>query len=391
MITDSESPTYAKISLNLLTIGLLLTGLYLGKNILVPFFFAILLATLLHPIVCFLSGKRCNRILAIVLAILVTLFAIGVIIYFLSSQIGNFLQDVPEIKFKLRELAAMMKVWVHDHFNIAIQEQDAYLEETTEKMSNGSGSIVQSTFLTLTELVSYLIFLPIYTFLILYHKEIILHFLTTIFKGNEKETVAQVLFEAQSISQSYLIGLMIETAIVFTLNTTGFLLLGIKYAFFLALLSALLNIVPYIGMIMANLFCMLVTLVSNDDPFMAVWVSVTLTAVQLVDNNILMPFIVGSKIKINSLAIILAVLTGGAICGIPGMFLAIPGLALIKVVFERVESLKPWAILLSDEQNQNPYDRNFLTRAIQRARVKKQKETELEKQLKEQAKANKKD
>jgi predicted PurR-regulated permease PerM len=153
---------------------------------------------------------------------------------------------------------------------------------------------------------------------------------------------------ATTITQKYLTGLLIETAIVFVLNMTGFLILGIKYAVFLALLAAFLNLIPYIGMIVANVICMLITLVSSDDIGTMLWVGGILGIVQVFDNNFGMPFIVGNNVRINALVTIVGVLIGGALCGISGMFLAIPGLAVLKVIFDKVPPLQPWGILLGD-------------------------------------------
>jgi predicted PurR-regulated permease PerM len=368
-INNGQSPAYLRISLNLITIALLATALYLGKNILIPLFFSILLAILLHPLVSFLHRKKLDRVAAILVSILLALFVIGVVIYFLSSQIGNFLDDIPTLKERLKELATVAKRWVYDNFNIAIREQNQYLDKTAEKMSNDSPTMVQRTVLTLTEIVSYVIFFPVYTFLILYHKDLIKRFLIEMFRRNEKDKVTEILDESQYICQQYVTGMLIELVIVFTLNAIGFLILGIKYPIFLALISALLNIVPYIGMLIANIFCVLVTLVSSDPSINVLWVFGILSAVQVVDNNVLMPYIVGSKVRINALAIILSVVIGGALCGIPGMFLAIPGLAIIKVVFERVDSLKSWAILLSDETSEEREHKNPIKRILRRKKT----------------------
>ncbi len=345
----TEDPLYARLSLNLLTLALLATGLFFAQGILLPLFFSILLAMLLHPVVNFLNRRHLDRVVAILVSIIISLCVIAIIIYFLSKQVGTFLDDIPTLKVRMQQLIAEAKVWIEDTFNIGIREQNQYLSDTKEKMTTDGPAMVQQTVLTLTEIISYFILLPVYTFLVLYHKDTIKRFLAELFRRSEEDKVTEVLDESQIICQQYLTGMFIELMIVFTLNSIGFLLIGIKYPIFLALTAALLNIVPYIGMLIANIFCILVTLVSTDDFSNIFWVAGVLGAVQIVDNNMLMPFIVGSKIRINALAIILGVLVGGALCGVPGMFLAIPGLAVMKVVFERVEPLKPWAILLGDE------------------------------------------
>jgi predicted PurR-regulated permease PerM len=366
MTGKSDLPIYARISLNLITIALLIAGLYLAKGILLPFFFSILLAMLLHPVVSFLTRKKINRVVAILASIILSLVIIGIILYFLSSQIGNFLDDIPTLKERLKAVTTSLKQWVNTNFSIAIKEQNQYLDQTAEKMTDNGPGLVQRTVVTLTGIVSYVIFLPVYTFLVLYHKDLIKRFLTEMFKRSEEDKIAEVLDESQAVCQQYVSGILIELVIVFALNAGGFLLLGIKYPVFLALIAALLNIVPYIGMLFANIFCMLVTLVASDPGLDALWVFGVLAAVQVLDNNILMPFIVGSKVKINALAIILGVVTGGVLCGVPGMFLSIPGLAMMKVVFERVESLKPWAILLGDETTARDEHKNPIKRAVKK-------------------------
>ncbi len=142
--------------------------------------------------------------------------------------------------------------------------------------------------------------------------------------------------------------------IVFALNAAGFLILGIHYALFLALVAALLNLVPYIGMLVANIFCMIITFVFSENIYDGVWVGVILAAVQFIDNNFIMTLIVGSKVKINALMTLFGVLAGGAIWGISGMFLSIPALAVLKVIFDRVDSLKPYGIMLGDDITRSP-------------------------------------
>jgi predicted PurR-regulated permease PerM len=183
----------------------------------------------------------------------------------------------------------------------------------------------------------------------LYYRKHIKTFLIGVFKNGSEDKVKEVLVESSTIAQQYVTGLMIETGIVFTLNTIGFLVLGIKYAIFLALLAALLNLIPYVGMLVANVFCMLITLVSADDAKSVLWVGIILAAVQIIDNHFLMPLIVGNKVRINALVTIIGVLVGGLLCGIPGMFLAIPTLAVLKVIFDKVPELNPWGVLLGDD------------------------------------------
>jgi len=320
--------------------------LYVGQGNLIPLFFSMLLATLLLPLVMSLEKKKINRIVAILLSLLLSTITITGIIYFLSSQIAGFFEDFDVIKERLTEVFSSVQQWVGEHFNIALREQAELIQDTREKVE--AGKIVGQTFVSLTSFVSYIFLIPVYTFLLLYYKDLIKQFFIHIFRNDNEDSIREVLHESRLVSQSFITGLLIDVVIVFSLNSAGFLILGIKYALFLALTSALLNLIPYIGMITANIFCMLITLVSSENITDVVWVGVVLALVQFVDNNFLMPFIVGSKVRINAMATLIGVLVGGALCGIPGMFLAIPGIAVLKVIFDRVDGLKPYGILVGD-------------------------------------------
>jgi predicted PurR-regulated permease PerM len=341
MMKTDTTPYYQKISYNLITLGLLTTLLYYGQSILIPLFFSILLATLLLPVTNFLQRKRFPKVLAIILC--------TGIVYFLSRQVSNFLADADAIKKRFQELADQLQQWVDSTFDVSERKQDQYIKDTTKKLEDSGAGIVGQTVLTITGALSYVVFLPVYTFLILFYKDLIKRFLISVFKNGSEEQVQEVLYESRTIGQQYVLGLLTDMVIVFTLNAVGFLILGIKYAVFLALVGALLNLIPYIGMLTANVFGMLITLVSSDSTSDVIWVAVIFAVVQVIDNNILMPMIVGNKVRINALVTIVGVVIGGTLCGVAGMFLAIPGIAVLKIIFDHVDGLRPWGMLLGDE------------------------------------------
>lgn len=350
MNTETQLPFYAKLSLNLLSLSIVAVALYLGQSIIIPFFFSVLLATILAPVTRFLQVRlRFPKVLAIIFPIIISLALVAGIIYFLSFQISNFLDDADTIKERLNSLIQMAKNWVSETFNVSLSRQNKYIEDTAENIKQSGPGVLGRTVGTITESLSYVVFLPVYTFLILYYKDMIKKFFIRIFDGESSERVGGVLYQASTIGRNYILGLMIDMSIVFVLNCIGFLILGIKYPIFLALVAAILNLIPYIGMLIANVFAIVITVVSNDNSTLAIWVAVVLAAVQLIDNNFLMPLIVGNKVRINALVTILGVVIGGTLCGIGGMFLAIPAIAFLKVLFDNVPELNPWGMLLGDD------------------------------------------
>jgi predicted PurR-regulated permease PerM len=353
MVPPVQTPYYQRLSLTLVSLAILTLFVYYGKGIVLPFLFAVLLAMLMLPATNFLARKGFPKVLSILIPLILAFILIAGIIYLLSRQIIHFADDLPTLKTRIAELGSSLQSWMDESFNISVPKQNQYIKDTVQDIKEQGPKLVGITFLSVTEMLAYVVLLPIYTFLMLFYRATIKTFFISVFKNGSEDRVRDVLSESGTIAQQYVTGLLIETTIVFTLNTIGFLILGIKYAIFLALLAALLNLIPYVGMLLANIIAIVVTLVSSENISDALWVGVILAAVQFIDNNFGMPLIVGNKVRINALVTIVGVLVGGALCGVPGMFLAIPSLAVLKVIFDKVPDLKAWGVLLGDDTEDN--------------------------------------
>jgi predicted PurR-regulated permease PerM len=160
--------------------------------------------------------------------------------------------------------------------------------------------------------------------------------------------VNEIVTQTKSVIQHYLIGLFIEAVLMAIMNTVALLILGIPYALILGVMGALLNVIPYIGGLVAVAMPMAVALVTKSTAWYLVYVMAAYYFIQLIDNNYIVPYIVASKVKINALFSIIVVLAGNALWGIPGMFLSIPLLAIVKMVCDHIEPLKPLGFLLGD-------------------------------------------
>jgi len=349
MIPNRHAPFYQRLSLTLISLTIICFAIFIAQDIIVPFAFAVLLAILLLPFINFLERKKVPRAMADIIGILVAILVITGIIYFLSSQISGFIQDLPSIKQHLADHWKTVQKWVSHKFHFSRSQQTDFIDNAADKIKSSGTGFLGDTVISLTQAVMVLVLLPVYTFLLLYYRDMIKRFFVSIFKDEHEAKVIEVLRESRSIVQGYMIGLMIEMGIVAAINSFGFIILGIQYAVFLGVLAAILNMIPYIGMLIASVFCMLITLTNSTEITDIVGVLAILTIVQFIDNNIIMPRVVSSKVKINALITILGVLVGGALAGVSGMFLSIPVIAILKVIFDRVDELKPWGMLLGDE------------------------------------------
>ena len=184
--------------------------------------------------------------------------------------------------------------------------------------------------------------------MILFYQPLLREFVIRISGSNYESHVREIVSQIKTVIQRYLVGLIIEAGMMAVMNTAALLILGIEYAFILGILAAVLNVIPYIGGIIAVALPMMVALVTKSSPWYAFYVLVAYYIIQLIDNNYIVPYIVASKVKINALFSVIVVLAGNALWGVPGMFLSMPLLAIIKLICDHIEPLKPWGFLLGD-------------------------------------------
>jgi len=342
-------PTYTKLSSIIVGLLALFYMLYVGKEILVPIIFSIIVAVLLNPFVNFLCRKKINRTIAIAIAVLTAIILLAALGYFIISQSALFGESLPLFKQKFTLIMNDSISWASDKLNVSKPKIENWITDTKDQGMSNSSNMLGTALMGIGGVLVLLLLIPVYIFMLLFYKPLIIEFIGQVFKNEDDEVVAEVLTETKSLIQSYLIGLLIEAAIVATLNSIGLLIIGIQYAILIAIIGALLNLIPYIGGLVAISIPMLIA-VATKTPIYALYVFILFITVQLIDNNYIVPKIVASKVKVNALVSIVVVLIGGALWGIAGMFLAIPITAIVKVVFDRVTSLKPFGFLIGDNQ-----------------------------------------
>jgi len=340
-----QYPFYFKATIILFGFVLFVYSLAVLRDILVPFCFALIIAILLNPLVNKLQQRGVRKIFAIIFSMLIALLVFGGIMYFISSQVIGLTENFPVLKAKFYELLNQLQKWVRSNFGISISKQVDLINEALNSSKALVGQTVGTAFATLM-----IVFvLPVYVFLLLFYKTLLLNFLYESFAEKNSTQVADILKQTKSAIQSYMIGLLIEALIVAAMNSTALLILGVKYAILLGVIGALLNMLPYIGGIIAIALPVLMATVTKNGYSTQLGIIIAYIIIQLIDNNFLIPKIVSSKVQINALVSIIIVLLGGALWGVPGMFLSIPFIAIIKIICDRVEGMKPLGKLLGDE------------------------------------------
>ncbi len=341
-----ELPFFAKTAMFFISLFAFVYILYIGEGIIIPIVYAIIIAILLNPLVNYLISHKVNKIIAIFIAVVLTIFAVMVIIYIVSAQFSMISEIYPKLKEKFNATSTELLHWISRRFSIPQAKINASIADVEKEAVNNLALVEKITAAGRMMMVG--ILLPVYTFMILYYKPLLLAFIHQLFAAKHQAVLNDVLMGTKKIIQSYLVGLFFEMLIIGTLNSIGLLILGINYAIILGITGAVLNVIPYIGGIIAIALPMLIAFVTKDSSTYTFLVLGVYMFIQFVDNHYVIPRIVASRVQINALISVIVVLIGGALWGIPGMFLSIPLTAIAKVIFDHIEPLKPWGFLLGN-------------------------------------------
>jgi len=345
---ESILPFYVKAGIFFVGFSALLAILYIAQGIIIPLVFSLIVAILLNPIVVLLVRCRINRVLAIIITLLLTVVALAALLALIYTQAVSFSDSWPIFLKKFTEIVNETIRSASEYLNVRPSIIHAWMTKTQHELININGSLIGQTLVSVGSVIATLVLVPVYIFVFLYYQPLLIEFIHRLFDETLQPRVSAIVTQTKSVIQHYLVGLIVEALIVGTLNSLGLLLLGIEYAVLLGVLGALLNLVPYIGGIIAVGLFMMVALVTKSSAWFALYVFGVHTFIQIIDNDFIVPKIVASKVKINALFSVLVVLVGNALWGIPGMFLSLPLLAIVKVIFDHIESLKPWGYLLGD-------------------------------------------
>ena len=342
---STELPFYAKTTYILLLLALLGSMVYFLHGILFPVYFGLLFALCLQPLITRLKRFGIPNIFAILLALFFATIIVFGIIYLLVTQLSSFMKDLPQLEKNFEVYTLNINKWLADHFHV----KGNFLTQQVALLNTNSSSIVTTALFSITDILNNLLLVPLYTFLILYYRKLLMKFLLDLCEVDHAPRIFDVIDASKEVISSYILGLLIEMIIVTCLNTFGLWLVGARYVILIAVMAAILNLIPYIGMIIAGIVGVLITMSYTQDISIPIGIIAVLIVVQILDNNFFFPAIVGGKVKLNSLFSVVGVLLGGVLGGISGMFLSIPTLAILKVSFDKIPHLKPWGMVLGDD------------------------------------------
>ncbi len=347
-------PFYVRLPLVLLSVVLILFILQIGSTIFIPLLFSLLVAILLYPLNKLLEYKlRLGRFMASIVSIAFFVTSMAGFLYFIILKLVVFSNDIPILKVRFTEMFDNLQHWLSHKLQITTRQQTAYINKSTLSFVDSLGQSAGNVFVSISSILLLLIFIIIFTFFLLYYRKLLLRFILNLFHEPDRDKVNEVVVETKSMINAYILGLVIEMVVMGVVTFAMFLIMGIEYSLLLALLVALLNVIPYLGIYTAVCICMLVTF-ANGTGGQALQAGAGVLIIHILDANILFPRLIGGRVKMNPFITIIAVVVGEQLWGIPGMFLFIPVAGIIKLICERVEGLKAWSILIGVEERESP-------------------------------------
>ena len=359
-------PFYLKLSCILISIVILGFLAIIGEQILIPMVLGLLIAILLMPLSRFMEKRlRFPRSVSSILASLLALAIIGGVIYVLSLQVAKLANDWPQFQKQFIDLTDDLQSWISRTFGVRRKDQLVFLNDTAKKSISTGTAILEKALTSIGYVLMLTAFTFLFTLFFLLYRTHLLKFLVASFSETYHKTVFEIIDNIQFMVKKYLVGLFLQMLIVTILSLIAYTIIGVKYNFMLAILTGILNILPYIGILTALLIGAVITFATSGVSHV-LFIVIAIVVIHAIDGNIIMPRVVGSKVKINSLIVIIGLVIGEMLWGIAGMLLTIPVLAILKIIFDRVEGLQSWGFLMGEDEDvpifKSTFDKYFLVK-----------------------------
>lgn len=327
---------------------LAVAALYYGRLFFIPLAFAIVLAMLLVPVSNKLERWGVSRIAATFLCILLILLFIAGAFWVIGAQAASLSEDLPQIKGKLLQLVDSGQQWIQKQFGVAPEQQIKFVKERISTFSDSANKFFTSLVGGALGLLTSFALVLLYFFFLMWKREKYEQFFLKLFSAESKPAAKDTLDKISKVSAQYLGGRLLSMLFLAVSYAIGFSIIGLKNAILISLIAVIPTIIPYVGAFIGGAFPLVMALVSGSSG-MVIPTAAVLVAAQVIDNNIIEPIVMASKLNISPLMTIIAIVLGELIWGIPGMILFEPLFAIIRIICAHVPRLHPYSFLMEDD------------------------------------------
>lgn len=346
--------SFSTISRVIITGFFFVVSLFYLKDFLVPVLYAMILAMLFVPLCRFLERKKFPRGLAILTCLLVMIVIISSVVLLLYTQLSGLGEDLPLFQQKAWEKFAEIQTFFARIIHVSVEDQTRWLRNNYSNIVSFGTDMVKDLLLGLSGGLEIFLLVLIYAFFFLLLRDRFKGFILRLFMMKDHPEVLKVVNKTEVVTRNYMAGQLKVMAIIGVLNAIGFMIFGVKQAIFLGLLRGLLNIIPYLGAVLGTILPLLSVAVYKEGIIYPIGVVGVVLLTQFLQDNLLVPKIIGSNIRLNPLTTIVAILAGGMLWGLNGMVLFLPMTGIVKIICDNVPGLHPYGYLLGEEKE--PHD-----------------------------------
>ena len=337
----------------LLTVVLLIAALYLGRSVLIPLSFALLIACILYPICHWLETRHFSTIGAIALSMSALVIATSALVALMSVQIAGFASEWGKLQIKLQDAWVQLSNWLATSAHISMEEQQDWIGSLQTNYGKEVLPFIKTTAGNLSVMVVLLILIPILAALILFERKRLVNVLHSLVPTMPLVDLRAILNDTITTYYQFIKGMLVVYLCVAILNSIGLLLLGVPHAILFGCIAAVLTFIPYVGIMIGASLPIMISWITFDSIYYPLGVVAIFTFVQYVEANVIFPWAVSSKLNVNTLMTIVAILAGGVLWGSSGMILFVPFLGILKLIADRIPSWQPLSILLSGTAKSN--------------------------------------
>jgi predicted PurR-regulated permease PerM len=331
---------------------LVIAALYFGKPFFVPFTFAAILSMLLYPMCRWMENLGVSRGFASFLSLLSLLIVIASILALLGWQLNKMASEITGIEEKVKKGIEQVELKLQSKFGVSKEKQEQFLKKQQESGGGGLTTTISNFLSYLSSFLVDALLTFVYIFLLLYFRTQLRQFILKIVSDENKAVANKIIYEASKVAGKYMSGLGMMIVMLWIMYGIGFSIVGVKNAIFFAILCGMLEIVPFVGNLTGTALTIIGS-VTQGGSGLIVGILITYAIVQFVQTYLLEPLVVGSAENINPLFTIVILVVGELVWGIPGMVLALPLLGIAKVIFDNIESLKPYGFLVGKKKEKN--------------------------------------
>ena len=343
-------PGLARINKILLFAILISIVLYFGREFFKLISFAGLLAMLMTPISNKLENRGVSRVLSSVISVLILVAVFSGIIVLLSAQIGNIGKELPVILLRYEELKLDIQAWINDSLGVTTEQLRVHASDVFKNaggflsgMIKGSVTFIGSLFLVM-----------VFIFLFLMQRNKYENFVVMLYQEDKRNEAKEMIDRISNVAQQYLTGRLIAALIMGILFLIGFSIIGLKNAVLLSVIVAIMTIIPYVGALIGGLVPFFMSIIDGSFD-QSIWVIIIILLVNLIDHYFIEPYVVGGSVNISPFFTIFVLILGGVVWGIVGIILFLPLSGILKIVFENVEGLEPYASLIGDQRDSSEH------------------------------------